>query len=310
MEANRQSPSGVVPPKMPMHLMRRRKVTYALRRLRYLADPNRPADADAGDFPTQSSSSNADAEEVLRLRSALASAREERREAERLAHSLSSAGETAAQEVESLRAQIAAAQTQLDEAKNAVARARADMDMQRRRLQKEKDDLRKFSSEEVLRSLFPPLDNFSFALDPKQGPLDPESLSKGVTMIHRELLSTLQRQGLEPIIATGVPFDPKIHDAVNATADPAQPDGTVLSIMRPGYQLHDKVLRPAMVCVNKLPQHAPLTPLMRTVTPLPLSHGSAESIRPIPTPRPAETPIPKSPTPLDHARQILETKFE
>jgi molecular chaperone GrpE len=159
----------------------------------------------------------------------------------------------AMQEVDRLQAAAASSAKELEEARAFVARARADMDMQRRRLQKEKEELQRSAGEEILREMFPALDNFSYAVElSRTGTQDAASLAQGMEMIHRELTSTLARAGLELIRDAGIPFDPQVHDAVSAESDDTRPNGEVLAVLRPGYRLRDKVLRPAMVKVNRV----------------------------------------------------------
>jgi len=59
----------------------------------------------------------------------------------------------------------------------------------------------------------------------------------------------LKKHGLRPIEEAGVPFDPKIHEAVVREEDPSVPSHTVVAVLQKGYFLHDRLLRPAMVKV-------------------------------------------------------------
>lgn len=140
----------------------------------------------------------------------------------------------------------------LAEAKERVVRARADLDNQRRRFHKEREELRKFATEDLMRALTPALEHFSLALDSMQDASDMESVVQGVLMIQREFMGVLRGHGLEVIAPADQPFDPLHHEAVGTGCEPGLPDGAVIEVMRPGWMLNGRVLRPAMVKVNKL----------------------------------------------------------
>ena len=77
------------------------------------------------------------------------------------------------------------------------------------------------------------------------------SLVKGVDMVYRSLLEAVKKEGLEPIEAEGVPFDPNFHQAVMQEKDDSKESGIVLQELQKGYKLKDRVLRPSMVKVNE-----------------------------------------------------------
>jgi molecular chaperone GrpE len=166
-------------------------------------------------------------------------------------------------EIETLRDQIArleadlkSAQEEAREAAERVLRTRADMENQRRRHMKEKEDLRKFATEDLMSNLVSPMDHFELALQSLDSTSTVDSIRQGVVMIHRELLGVLGSAGLRGIEPLGKPFDPNEHEAVATGTDTAQPDGVVLALMRPGWSLNGRVLRPAMVKVNKVDEAA------------------------------------------------------
>jgi molecular chaperone GrpE len=144
-----------------------------------------------------------------------------------------------------------------DDLKDQVLRARADLDNQRRRHAKERDDIRKYAAEELLHSLVPALDHFALALQSVETATDLQSVTQGIRMIHRELLGTLQSNGLAEINPAGDPFDPQHHEAVSTAWDETKDEGVVLETLRPGWMLRDRVLRAAMVKVNKRDASSP-----------------------------------------------------
>lgn len=156
-----------------------------------------------------------------------------------------------AEEIERLKAQVASAQAAAREAQEKALRSVAEVDNQRRRHQKEKEDTRRFAAEEIVRELIQPLDHFGLALQSMGSASDVASVRTGVEMIHRELVGVLKAAGVEEVRPVGSPFDPALHEAVATGNDPSKPEGTVLEVMRSGWTLKGRVLRAAMVRVNR-----------------------------------------------------------
>jgi molecular chaperone GrpE len=103
------------------------------------------------------------------------------------------------------------------------------------------------ATEGLVEQLLPVLDSFELAM----GALDvaDESVRKGVELVFAELIAVLERAGLERIDAGGQPFDPNEHDAVLQEDGDGEP--VVSEILRTGYRLKGRVLRPAMVKVAR-----------------------------------------------------------
>jgi molecular chaperone GrpE len=117
---------------------------------------------------------------------------------------------------------------------------------------REKEEAIRFANAGILEKLLPILDNFQLGLDAASNDEAARGIVSGFSMVHRQLDDFLVSSGLQPIDATGQPFDPKIHDALSHEADPSQPDGMVLRQTRRGYRLADRLIRPSSVIVNKL----------------------------------------------------------
>lgn len=154
--------------------------------------------------------------------------------------------------VAQLEAEAVALRALVAEADEKTLRARSELENMRRRHQKEKDDLRKFAGEELLRGLMSPLDHIELALASMDSAQDIASLRQGIRMTFRELASVLAQHGLEEIRPADVPFDPNQHEAAATGSDPSKPDGHVLAVLRTGYALRGRVLRAALVQVNKV----------------------------------------------------------
>lgn len=132
------------------------------------------------------------------------------------------------------------------EYKDRYMRTLADFENFRKRSEREKTEFYKYALAGLLRDLLPVLDNFDRALDHAG---DGDDFHRGVLLIYKQLYDILTKHGLKPIEQSGVPFDPKIHEAVVSEEDPSVPSHTVIAILQKGYFLHDRLLRPAMVKV-------------------------------------------------------------
>ena len=149
-------------------------------------------------------------------------------------------------EIETLKAQLA-------EKQDSLLRALAEVDNVRRRAQRDREDYSRYANESLLRDLIPVLDNFDRALAAARAAGGASGVLEGVELIQRELLRVLERAGVSRYSAVGVPFDPTRHEAVARVVSlEAKPD-TVVSETMPGYLLHGRVLRPAMVAVAAAP---------------------------------------------------------
>lgn len=125
-------------------------------------------------------------------------------------------------------------------------RALADYENFRKRSERERQDFFKYAMAGTLKDLLPVIDNFDRALEHAE---EGDDFHKGVLLIYKQLVDILQKHGLRPIDQAGVPFDPKIHEAVVREDDPSVPSHTVSAILQKGYFVHDRLLRPALVKV-------------------------------------------------------------
>jgi molecular chaperone GrpE len=150
---------------------------------------------------------------------------------------------------------LAAVEAELAETKDRLLRALAETENVRRRLQRERDDAQKYAAGAFAKDLLSPVDNLRRALDamPESETTEPraKSLRDGVAAIERELLAAFERHELRRIDPRGEPFDHNLHQAIFEAERPDVPAGTVVEVLQPGYVLHDRLLRPAMVGVAK-----------------------------------------------------------
>jgi molecular chaperone GrpE len=132
-----------------------------------------------------------------------------------------------------------------------LRRLQADFDNYRKRTLREQTARAASASQALVTRLLPVLDNFELAVSAAEQSRDFDRMLKGVEMVFGELREVLEGEGLVKIEAEGKPFDPERHEAVIAVEQEDTEPGTVTDIVRTGYELRGKVLRPAMVKVAK-----------------------------------------------------------
>lgn len=143
------------------------------------------------------------------------------------------------------------AQAEIDELNSRLLRLIAEYDNFRKRAQRDKDEARQFANQNLIEKQIPILDNFEMALAAAQA-ADP-AIRDGVQMIYDQFLSVLKEAGVEPIDAVGEKFDPNFHEAISQQETVEAEEGTVLQQVQRGYQLNDRLVRPARVVVAKAP---------------------------------------------------------
>jgi molecular chaperone GrpE len=130
-------------------------------------------------------------------------------------------------------------------------RSVADLENFRRRTVREKDELRQFATSRVLEDLLPVLDNLALGLAAtKQPKADLATLAGGVEMVLSQFKSALGTHGLKEISPLGQAFDANLHESLSAQPSDTVPEGNVLTVVRTGYSLNGRLLRPASVIVS------------------------------------------------------------
>lgn len=129
-----------------------------------------------------------------------------------------------------------------------LQRLQADFSNYRKRMEKEKFALSLEAKIELINEILPVIDNFERALNTES---EEEDLREGVEMIYRQLINTLEQEGLKEIPALGEKFNHKYHEAIMQVEDKEKQSGHIVEVMQKGYMLNDKVIRPAMVKVAK-----------------------------------------------------------
>lgn len=150
-------------------------------------------------------------------------------------------------------AELAAVTAERDRYLDQLQRTAADYANYRRRTEQERAQQRLFANEQLLREFVPVLDDIQRGLDAIPEKEQDSRLAEGMRLVEQKMLNTLKKHGVTPIDSLGQPFDPAVHEAVEA--DPAG-GNTVVAVYAPGYRLGDGVLRPAMVKVGPAPAEA------------------------------------------------------
>jgi molecular chaperone GrpE len=149
---------------------------------------------------------------------------------------------------------LTAAKNEASENYNRYLRAVADLENFRRRTVREKDELRQYAASGVLEDLLPVVDNLTLALLAARQPnADLKNLTGGVEMVLTQLKSAMASHGLKEINPAGQTFDANLHEAISAQPHVDIPEGSVASVVRPGFTLNGRLLRPASVVVSSGP---------------------------------------------------------
>ncbi|MGB7149417.1 MAG: nucleotide exchange factor GrpE [Terriglobales bacterium] len=133
-----------------------------------------------------------------------------------------------------------------------LARLQAEFDNARKRAVREQQDFREYAAADVIKNFLPVLDSFERALK-VAGDANSNSndFRNGIDLIYRQLQDAIQKTGVQPIVAVGQPFDPRIHEAVEMVDTTDVPDHQVVEELQRGYKYKDRLLRPARVRVAR-----------------------------------------------------------
>ena len=152
--------------------------------------------------------------------------------------------------------QLAEAQARIEQQRDQMMRALADAENARKRFQAEAASAQKYALERFAEELLPVLDSLEAALKTRD--------ASGVELTLRQLKSTLEKQAVREIDPrAGERFDPHRHQAMAAVEADSEPN-TVVAVMQKGYQLHERVLRPALVTVSKAVEKSEKNPISDT----------------------------------------------
>ncbi len=165
-------------------------------------------------------------------------------------------GRAASEAGASAEARVAELEAEVARLKDQALRALAEAENTRRRAQREIEDNSKYAVANLARDMLPLADNLRRALDTltqEERAADEklEKFAQGIELVEREFLATLDRQHVKRVDPLGQPFDHNFHQAVMQVETADKAPGTVVQVLQPGYTIHGRLLRPAMVVVAK-----------------------------------------------------------
>ncbi len=159
-------------------------------------------------------------------------------------------GEHSAGPLAAAQAEIAQLKEELQVARDQVLRTHAEFDNTRKRWQRERDEDRQYAAVPLLADLLQVWDNIARAIEAAEKSPDPSGLLAGFKMVAQQLTAVLEKHHCQEIPAIGNPFDPRLHEALLQQPSDKHPANTVSQVVRAGFKLHDRVIRPAQVIVS------------------------------------------------------------
>ncbi|KGL43138.1 nucleotide exchange factor GrpE [Listeria newyorkensis] len=130
-------------------------------------------------------------------------------------------------------------------------RLQADFENVKKRNVAERVATQKYRSQTIAEELLPALDGFQKALDTQSDSEQMEALLTGMKMVYGQIMTALEKEGVEAIPALGEQFDPNFHQAVMQDSDDSKESNEITMELQKGYKLKDRVIRPSMVKVNQ-----------------------------------------------------------
>ena len=153
-------------------------------------------------------------------------------------------------------AELAQARAEAAQYKDQLLRALAEAENTRRRSQREREETARYATSALGRDIVQVADNLARALAavPAEALANDEALKNlvdGIAATERQFLTVLERHNIKRIDPAGEKFDANLHQAMFEVPNSGKPAGTVVQVLQPGYVLHDRLLRPALVGVAK-----------------------------------------------------------
>ena len=153
-------------------------------------------------------------------------------------------------EIDSLKAELEKSKAEAAKNYDSYLRAAANLDTFRRRVQRDMDDLRKFAVQPLVEELLPSIDNLELALSHARQNAEFKDMVSGIEMVVAQIKKVFGNFGVEEIVPLGKDFDPNFHECVAQQPSGEYAENKVMSIMRAGYTLNGRLIRPASVIVS------------------------------------------------------------
>lgn len=158
----------------------------------------------------------------------------------------------AKEKVELTNEEVIAMNKKLSDAEEKYLRCQADLINYRKRKDEETEKMLRYANEGLILEILPVLDNFERATNMKENVnIETKNFINGMNMVHQALVSALKKYGVSEIECLGKKFDPTLEQAVMTAEEKDKESDIVLEVYQKGYMLKEKIIRPAMVKVNK-----------------------------------------------------------
>ena len=162
--------------------------------------------------------------------------------------------ESSPSEIEKLRQDLAAKELEAKKNYDLYLRQVADLENFKKRVAREKEEAIRYGNEALVKDLLPILDNLERALEHGELGDNEKPLLAGIEMVLKEFLEVLEKHGVTQISAKGEPFNPQKHEAFAQVESTDHEPNTVVEELHKGYFMADRLLRPSLVSVAKLPE--------------------------------------------------------
>ena len=149
-------------------------------------------------------------------------------------------------EIDGLKRQVEEAEAKLAESVQGWQRAAADFQNYKKRVERDNEMMYASMKGDIIKKVLPALDDLERAMQNR--PAD-DAWANGIELITRKLQNILNSEGLKPIEAEGMPFDPNFHEAISHEHNEDFESGQVIAVVQNGYMLGERVIRPALVRV-------------------------------------------------------------
>ena len=154
-------------------------------------------------------------------------------------------------EIEALQQQLEETQAKAAEYLDGWQRARAEFANYRKRVDREQAQAYQNAAGAIIKRYIEVLDDLERALKNRPQRGEGAEWAEGIELIYRKLLNILESEGVTAMDVDGAMFDPNLHEAISSEESPGHESGQVIDVIKRGYMLGDKVLRPALVRVAR-----------------------------------------------------------
>lgn len=154
-------------------------------------------------------------------------------------------------EIEKLKKDLEEKDKVINDYIDQIKRRQAEFENYRKRIEKQQEHTAQVEAEKLTKKLLCIIDNLERALESSKHNHDLKTLTEGIEMTHKLMLSILQKEGLETIDCKGKEFDPNLHEAIMPVESQDHQDNTIYEELEKGYTFKNKLIRPAKVKVVK-----------------------------------------------------------